>query len=113
MKVELTLTSDDGTIYKGTAELKEESAQQLGSTQPRRSNQQLEATRLPGRILALREADYFREPRSPQEVHAKLSENYHCVLNRVQMALLRMGRKRELRKANKRIGDKTYDAYVW
>jgi len=47
------------------------------------------------------------------EVHAKLQESYYCVLNRVQMALLRLQKKRELRRAVKRIGDHDEIAYVW
>ena len=56
---------------------------------------------------------FFREPRTPREVHDKLLETYHCLPNRVQMALLRLHRKRELRKTVKQIGDQEHTAYAW
>ncbi|WP_372522201.1 hypothetical protein [Sulfuricaulis sp.] len=68
---------------------------------------------LTDRIVALRENGFFPQPRTAGEVHEKLQETYGCELNRVSMALLRLAKRRELRKAMKNINDKTYQAYVW
>jgi len=113
MKIEFTLTDDNGKNYRGMAE--------LGAVAPRRGTHEgrgyptapLEAKRLPEHILALRETNFFREPRTPSEVHAKLLETYNCLLNRVQMALLRLQRRKELRKTVKKIGDEEHGAFVW
>src|SRR5260370_41807817 len=112
MRIEFTLIDDGGNRYQGIAELKpvrpggvrEIGPLPVGNIDPKG---------LPAHILALRENGFFREPRTAGEVHTKLSETYHCLSNRVQMALLRMQRKRELRKATKRIGDEDCAAYVW
>jgi hypothetical protein len=114
MKIEFTLTDDDGKNYEGIAEL-------TALVAGRRADQGRVhivtgpevKSGLPGHILALREGGFFREPRTPSEVHAKLLETYHCLLNRVQMALLRLLRRRELRKTIKKIGDQEVAAYVW
>jgi hypothetical protein len=68
---------------------------------------------LPDHILDLREAKFFKEPRTAREVHTKLSATYHCEQNRVVIALLRLQRGRQLRRATKQEGDKTQVAYVW
>jgi hypothetical protein len=113
MKIELRLTDDRGRSFHGVAELQSAEVGS-GSDLPGASvSATLDGNSLPARILALREAGFFHEPRTPAEVHAKLSETYHCLMNRVQMALLRLHRKRELRKAIKRVGPQEHAAYVW
>jgi len=68
---------------------------------------------LPGLILKLRAQGFFTEPRTALEVHEKLRSTYHCQRDRVAMALLRLQRRKQLRKASKVIGEKRQVAYVW
>jgi hypothetical protein len=111
MKIEFTLTDDNGKNYHGIAELSAIALRRSVDQGPVHSAPEVRG--LPEHILALREADFFHEPRTPVEVHAKLVETYHCLLNRVQMALLRLQRRRELRKTVKKIGDQEHAAFVW
>ena len=112
-QIELRLTDDDGENYQGIAELKRV-APVLGPDEDLvHTIVEPEVKGLPGHILALRGAGFFHEPRTPSEAHAKLLETYHCLLNRVQMGLLRLHRRRELRKTTKKIGDQEHVAYVW
>jgi hypothetical protein len=110
MRIEFTLVATDGTRYQGAAELR-----QMGVTQGQKPLliAHSESKGLPGHILALRDDSFFREPRTAAEVHTKLLESYHCMLNRVQMALLRLHRRRELRKTFKEIDEQEHPAYVW
>src|SRR5260370_40644598 len=112
MRIEFTLFDDAGNRYQGTAELKGVGPSGWREVRPLPAGN-IDPKGLPAQILALREGGFFREPRTASEVHAKLTETYHCLSNRVQMALLRLQRKRELRKATKRIGDEDCAAYVW
>lgn len=68
---------------------------------------------LPSHILDLRDRGFFKEPKVASEVHGKLKSNYHCALDRVVMALLRLQRRKQLRKSSKMIGKKQQVAYVW
>lgn len=69
---------------------------------------------LPARILELRNSRFFVVPKIDAEVHKKLeSDKYYCELNRVSMALFRLAKKNELRKASKIVEGKTRIAYVW
>jgi hypothetical protein len=68
---------------------------------------------LPDHILKLRDSGFFRQPKTADEVHAKLQPTYHCEVNRVGMALLRLFDRRLLRKAPKRVGKRKLVAYVW
>jgi hypothetical protein len=113
MRIEFIVTDGVGKNYQGVAELSEVSAGREADKHHVRTVAELGVNGLPGRILALREDNFFREPRTPVEVHAKLMETYHCLLNRVQMALLRLHRRRDLRKTVKKIGDQDQAAYVW
>jgi hypothetical protein len=113
MKIEFRLTDDDGGTYEGTAELNAAGRQKGPDRQPTSVGDQTAPDGLPAHILALRDAGFFREPRTPGEVHEKLLETYHCLPNRVQMALLRMQRRRELRKTVKKIGEREHNASVW
>lgn len=68
---------------------------------------------LPKLILQSREQGSFKQPKTPQEVHKKLQSIYPCDLNRVEVALLRLYKKRQLRKTSKIVGHKKVLAYVW
>jgi hypothetical protein len=61
----------------------------------------------------LRSEGFFADPRTSTDVHEKLQQTYHCLPDRVQMALLRLQRRRELRKALKKVSDQEKVAYVW
>jgi hypothetical protein len=64
-------------------------------------------------ILALREKDFFKQPKISSEVHAKLETSYPCALNRVAVALVRLHKGRKLRKTSKLVNKKRLTAYVW
>lgn len=64
-------------------------------------------------IIELRDGGYFKQPKTAQEVHKKLQPIYPCDLNRVEVALLRLYKKRQLRKTSKIVGRKKIIAYVW
>jgi hypothetical protein len=113
MKIQFTLTDDAGDTYQGAVELKPAPIHSDFENSRASVRADREAKGLPGHILGLREEGFFREPRTPSEVHAKLLESYHCLLNRVQMGLLRLLRRRELRKTTKRLDDQDQLAYVW
>jgi hypothetical protein len=119
MRIEFTIIDDHGRRYSGAANLGDalvDPTHDVRATirQEERSNsQESGAKALPDHILHLREAGFFREPRTSSEVHEKLRETYSCLHDRVQMALLRLQRRRELRKAIKKLGDQEKTAYVW
>jgi len=64
-------------------------------------------------IIELRDSGFFSQPKTAEETHAKLTGKYHCDLNRVAVALLRLAERNKLRKASKTIEGKNYKAYVW
>ncbi len=68
---------------------------------------------LTDRIIDLRGSKFFSRPMTAEETHKKQQETYHCELNRVAMALLRLAKRRELRRASKETNGKRYKAYVW
>ena len=68
---------------------------------------------LPGWILKLRDEGLFKQSRTAKEAHAKLQSHYPCDLNRVEVALLRLQKRRQLRKVSKGVGNKKQVAYVW
>lgn len=70
-------------------------------------------TNLPGHVLKLRDGGFFKQSKTIKEVHMKLQPTYECQFDRVAMALLRLQRRKQLRKASKKIGDKDQLAYVW
>lgn len=113
MEIEFILTDDKGHRYQGTAKLAPAEASAKQSQNVIVAPAKRSAKTLPEQILSLRDEGYFCEPRTPADVHAKLKETYHCLLDRVQMALLRLQRKKELRKAVKTVGSETQSAYVW
>jgi hypothetical protein len=119
MRIEFTIIDDHGRRYSGAADLGDalaDPARDVRATvcqEERNSPQESGAKALPGHILQLREGGFFREPRTSSEVHEKLRENYSCLPDRVKVALLRLQRRRELRKALKKVGDQEKTAYVW
>jgi hypothetical protein len=64
-------------------------------------------------VLSLREERFFSDPRTAQETYEKVQKAYPCELNRVEVALLRLAGKKQLRKAKKIINGREYKAYVW
>jgi hypothetical protein len=67
---------------------------------------------LPDHILKLRDTGFFNSAKTSSEVHARLQTKYPCEPDRVAMALLRLQRRRELRKASKVTGGRKQVAYV-
>lgn len=70
-------------------------------------------SKLPDHILALRDSGFMKQPKTGDEVHAKLQSSYHCDINRVDVALLRLHKRRLLRKTSKSVGQRKKLAYVW
>ncbi len=68
---------------------------------------------LPDHILALRGSGFFAQPKTYNEVHAKLAPIYPCDVDRVKVACLRLQKCKELRKSSKMIGGRSQVAYVW
>jgi hypothetical protein len=68
---------------------------------------------LPDHILGLRESNFFAQPKTFNEVHAKLEATYPCDTDRVKVACIRLQRRKELRKTTKLVGSKSQVAYVW
>jgi hypothetical protein len=111
VKIDFTLTDDNGRSYSGTAMLSDESTP-IPSKRARTHAKQTSA-KLPDHILGLRDAGFFKEARSGVEVHAALQEKYPCQTDRVHVALLRLQRRRTLRKTKKSTDGKEQVAYVW
>jgi hypothetical protein len=70
-------------------------------------------TALPAHIGKLKDQGFFASPRTAVEVCGKLQPTYHCDVNRVAMALLRLHKRKALRKTQKLVGKKRAIAYVW
>lgn len=68
---------------------------------------------LPDQILRLREDRFFTQPKTYNEVHAKIQSVYPCDGDRVKVACLRLQKRKELRKSSKIVGKKSQVAYVW
>lgn len=98
-------------------ELAQECLKSLGikSSKPKSPATLAQNTRstLPEHILKLRAEGFFAQPRTAQETHAKLAPIYACDVKRVMVALLRLKKGRELRKASKTLDGKRQAAYVW
>jgi len=110
MRIELTLTDEEGKTYHGSAELSRTNVftrRVISKAAPPSSKS------LPSHILELRNQGFFHEPRTGNEVHERLQKTYHCDLDRVLMALLRLVRRRELRESAKSIAGRSQVAYVW
>ena len=67
---------------------------------------------LPDHILRLKEEGFFRQPHTASEAHKKLQETYPCDLNRVEVALYRLSKKRLLRRISKGAGKNNQVAYA-
>ena len=109
MRVDTTILDDAGKQFVGSAELQPASSPK--TLREPRGRRQPES--LPDHILALRNSGFFAKPKTPAEIHAELQTSYHCELNRVEVALFRLQRRKELRKTSKVVGGKTQVAYVW
>jgi hypothetical protein len=72
-----------------------------------------EKQNLPDHILNLRTKGFFSQSKTATETHQKLKGTYHCEIDRVAMALLRLAERKQLRKASKIVGKKKYQTYVW
>src|SRR6267378_665229 len=66
---------------------------------------------LPSHILRLRDTGFFKPPKTPNETHVKLQPIYPCDRNRVAVALLRLRKRKQLRKASKLVGKRKQVAY--
>ena len=64
-------------------------------------------------IIELRDRGTFKEALTAKEVHKKIGVTYPCELNRVEVELSRLQKRKQLRKTSKLIEDKKYGAYVW
>ncbi len=118
MIVDITILDDAGRKFVGSAELQPTSRSvrkphELGKDRKPKSQERDDRPGLPSHILALRDKGFFAKPKTAAEVHAELQATYHCEPNRVQMALLRLQRRKELRKASKTVERKVQVAYVW
>ena len=82
-------------------------------SKPRVGTPAKDKRKLTDHILELRNKGFLSQPKTAEEVHKKLQETYHCELNRVAVALLRLSNRKQLRRASKVIDKKTYQAYVW
>jgi hypothetical protein len=71
------------------------------------------AKTLPSHVLRLRDEGFFGQPKTASETRGKLQPVYPCDLDRVAMALLRLQRRKELRKASKIVNKSKQVAYVW
>jgi hypothetical protein len=100
--------------------LVEVSLRELGSSPrdshkkpPRVNGNTARPKNLPDWILRLRGEGFFEQPKTAKEVHEKLQSRYPCALNRVEVALLRLQKRKELRKTSKGTGKAEQVAYVW
>ena len=119
MRIEFTVIDDRGKRHTGAVDLGDVSGDasdglRAATQREERSNPEDSVAKgLPDHIIDLRKSGFFREARTLSEVHEKLQETYSCLPDRVGMALLRLQRRRELRKAVRRVGDQEKTAYVW
>jgi hypothetical protein len=111
MKVKIELIDDSGRIYQGEIDLQ-------GSKVPRtrastKSPREKRVLTLPLRVLGLRDKGFFSKPKVSPEVYDEIKKTYYCQRDRVTMALIRLQKNKELRKATKVYGGKKMNAYVW
>jgi hypothetical protein len=71
------------------------------------------ANALPKHALRLRDGGFFKPPKTAVETHSKLQSTYPYELNRVQVVLLRLQKKKQLRKTLKIVGKRKQVAYGW
>ncbi len=69
--------------------------------------------KLSDHAIDLRDKGFFSQPKTATETHSKLQQTYRCELNRVEVALLRLAKRKQLRRASKLVAKKKYQAYVW
>ena len=78
-----------------------------------KSKEKSDNNSLGDRIIHLRDSGFLKQPKTGQEVHAKIQSTYACEYDRVAMALLRLLKRKLLRVTSKKVGDKKLKAYVW
>lgn len=64
-------------------------------------------------LIEIRDAGFFKQAKTVGEVHSKIETIYQCERNRVAVALLRLLKRKELRKASKIVDGEKEIAYVW
>src|SRR5580698_4765044 len=67
---------------------------------------------LPDHISALRDNDFFKQPRTITEIHEKLQLTYPCDRGRITTAMRRIIKRNELRKTSKTEDGERVDAFV-
>jgi hypothetical protein len=80
---------------------------------PRKASVPKNKRRLTEHMIEFRKKGFFAQPKTAEETHAKLQQSYHCDPNRVAVALFRLSKRRQLRRATKVVNKKEYQAYVW
>lgn len=114
MEIEVIVTEDSGKRFRGTVTLQPEGASKPRSQHATQASPtKTERNSLPAEIIRLRDSGFFSQPRTAQEVHKALQGKYHCELNRVVMALIRLQRRKELRKASREAEGRLQVAYAW
>lgn len=115
MKITFTLVDDEGKTFEGSAILAPVTNRKTKQSRAERSGEKesVAAKGLPAHILRLRGTSFFKQPKTAPEVHEKLKLSYHCDLNRVEVSLFKLVKRKQLRKASKIDGDKKRVAYVW
>jgi hypothetical protein len=107
------LKSIEDIVRGCLSELGKTSSQSAKESAPAHAVSRSAASSLPGYILALRDAKFFRQAKTANEVHEKLQPTYGCAPNRVFMALKRLMERKQLRKTSKKVDKKNQVAYVW
>jgi len=84
------------------------------SSVPRKSRpRKIAKQTLAEHILDLRNGGFFKQAKTVGEIYSKIQTIYNCERNRVAMALLRLLKRKELRKASKVVDGEKEIAYVW
>jgi hypothetical protein len=68
---------------------------------------------LPEHVIQLRDRGFFKQPKTYNETHAELNSTYPCEPARVRVALIRVQKAKQLRKASKMVNGRKQNAYVW
>lgn len=114
MRIKLDIIDDKGEKWSGEVVLSKEGKIKKPTKVKQSSSKGGHKDNLSGRICALKdEADCFKQPKTPEEVRAKLKlEGFHYELDPIRMALLRLVRKKKVRRIEELEGDKKVYKYV-
>lgn len=66
---------------------------------------------LPALILQLRDQGFFKQPRTSREVQARLEPIYR--FDSIDIALVTLQKRKQLRRTSKKVGDRKQVAYIW